>query len=891
MRGEEIRERFLGFFERGGSEGRLPHRRLPSFPLMPREDPTLLFVNAGMAPMKAYFLGTDIPPAPRITTCQKCLRTSDIERVGRTPRHLTFFEMLGNFSFGDYFKREAILFAWELMTDRDRGFGLPPERLWVTIFEKDEETGKLWETLIGLSPSRILARGEEDNFWSMAETGPCGPCTELLYDFRETRDTPPDEEKGEALELWNLVFMQFRRQPDGTLERLPRQNVDTGAGLERLAWVLQRQDSVFGTDLLRPIVQYFVDLFLPRTRAPEQSLARARLCADHVRAVTFALAGNWDDDQREQYLRDPDAAKRALLAGVKPSNLGRGYVLRLLIRRALAAGVAEGCEEPFLYPAAEIVAEKFGAWYPELRVRYREEPSGPLQGLGSIIRQEEENFFRTYRRARERFEQMLKQCDGEVSPGEWAFQLHDTYGFPVEVTRELLAARGKRLDEAGFQRAMEQQRARSRARGPEEEWEERGTPAATEFLGYETLRAEGRVLFVRRSGKRVQFVLDRTPFYAEAGGQVGDTGFVRVVASEEGNEGTTVRVLDTQKQMGAILHIAEILQGKDLAPGDRVHAEVDAERRAGIRRAHTATHLLHRALREVFGEGATQAGSLVDNDYLRFDFHLSRAPTAEELEKVEQRVNQWILEDHPVRFYYRPYREALREGAIALFGEKYGETVRVLEVVGVSKELCGGTHLEHTAQAGVFKILREEGIGRGVRRIEAITGARAVEWMQRSARFLRTLSQHFHMPEEKLQERWRKHLEEVAALQKELQRWKRRHLEGLLRDWLESGHRVVVARLKGLSGKELSEAAALFVERAPERAIALFGERDGKVSLVVAYGEAFAAPLSAREAVQSVAALIGGGGGGRERFAQAGGNLPQGIPQAEQKIREILRAA
>jgi alanyl-tRNA synthetase len=885
---------------------------MPSAPLVLPDDPSLLFTNAGMAPFKKYFLGAAAPPFPRLTSCQKCLRTSDIEKVGATPRHLTFFEMLGNFSFGDYFKEGAIELAWSLLTDRTEGYGIDPSRLWVTVFQEDEETAALWEKLARISPSRILLRGEEDNFWKMGETGPCGPCTEILYDFRGGGlEEPPDENKNEALEIWNLVLMQFNRKADGSLERLPRQNVDTGAGLERLAWVLQGKSSVFETDLLYPIYQYYYDLFKEhqgeRGPADETLVRRARIAADHIRAASFALGVNWEYEGRlEEYLRDPNAANwvRARMI-VKPGNTGRDYVLRVLIRRGVAAGIASGVRHSFFYGGFSRVKPIFGKIYPETTVFYEtggavgsglDTSTETLKGdIGRIIRQEEENFLTRCIVGQQRFEAMLKEIAGEnVFPGEKAFELHDTYGFPIELTRELAAERGLSVDMEGFQREMEGQRERARSARARETggWMEAGEPSPSDFTGYEVLRDSGRITYLRWKNGEIQVALDRTPFYAEAGGQIGDSGVLRIV---RGQDEVVVRVEDTRREVGTVLHRGRIVTLEDRAKvspeelvGAEVVAEVDADRRAAIRRSHTATHLLHRALRDLFGEGATQAGSLVAPDYLRFDFHHSGGLSPEDIEAVENRIARWILEDRPVRSYFRSFKEAMAEGVTALFGEKYGETVRVVEIAGVSKELCGGTHLEHTLQVGAFKITGEESIGAGVRRIEAVTGLKALEWMQSAARALGKLALDLNVGIDQIASRWERFKEELSSIQKEAERWKSRYLGALVNDWGASSERVITAILEGIPAQSLSEAASAFVKKHPDRAVAVGSVVADRVSIVLSYGDRFEAPKPADALIKEVAPLIGGGGGGRPRFAQAGGSNPAALPAALSAIKSAL---
>ncbi|MHA2620823.1 MAG: alanine--tRNA ligase [bacterium JZ-2024 1] len=923
MQSAEIRERFLIYFERGGLGSRahrdpMKHQRMPSAPLVLPDDPTLLFTNAGMAPFKKYFLGSATPPAPRLTSCQKCLRTSDIARVGSTPRHLTFFEMLGNFSFGDYFKEGAIELAWGLLTDRNEGFGLPPSRLWVTVFEQDPETADWWQKIAGIRPSRILLRGEDDNFWKMGDTGPCGPCTEILYDFRgPDLETPPNEDRDEAVEIWNLVLMQFNRKADGTLEPLPRQNVDTGAGLERLAWVLQNKPSVFETDLLYPLYRTFYEYLSDKMQEdiPDRQsriTRRARISADHLRAASFAIASNWDSDLLESFFRDPDLAYKALAFGIRPGNTGRNYVVRQLVRRGMLAlttpddplvtSASQDSPAHRLASAFSIVKQIFAATYSEILVEFAKPEEGPSREssarerpschIGDLIEEEASAFSSVIAVVLRRFHHIVAQLPNRIFPGTIAFELHDTYGFPVELTRELSEEYGLTLDEVGFRQEMERQRARARAARAKDTsgWSETGEPTPAEFVGYELLTATAQITYLRWRDAEVQIALDRTPFYAEAGGQVGDAGLICLA---EGNTDVVVRVEDTIREIGTVLHIGKVLTStpdiaKALPVGAVVVAEVDSERRLAIRRAHTATHLLHRALRNLFGETATQAGSLVAPDFLRFDFHYGGPLTNEHLESLERQITLWILEDHPVRAYYRSFQDAMAEGVTALFGEKYGETVRVLEVVGVSKELCGGTHLDRTLQVGPFKVTSEESIGAGIRRIQAVTGFKALDWIQFASRSLTHIARDLNTSKEDLINRWERLKEELKYAQKDADRWRARYLATLVQTWSSSPDRVVTDLLEEIPAQNLSEAASAFVRKNPTRAIAVGSAVAGRAVLVLSYGERFEAPIPADSLIKQSASLIGGGGGGRARFAQAGGTNPSALMDALHLIKSAL---
>lgn len=873
-----------------------------------------------MAPFKQFFLGSSAPPTPRLTSCQKCLRTSDIARVGATPCHLTFFEMLGNFSFGDYFKEGAIELAWGLLTDTAHGFGLPADRLWITVFEEDHETADLWQKIAGVPSSRILLRGPSDNFWQMGDTGPCGPCTEVLYDFRDPPgESPPDEDRDEAVEIWNLVLMQFNRQADGSLERLPRKNVDTGAGLERLAWVLQGKNSVFETDLLDPLYRTFHDFLSEQMKdealsQPERIVRRARIAADHLRSASFALAANWDSDLLQSFLQNPDLAYKAFVSGIRPGNTGRNYVIRQLIRRGVlaltvpqAASISpeEKNAPPRQFAAAfSLLKQIFGTTYAELLVQFAKPTSEGLSrsttsadrffDIGVLIYDEASAFSSVLRVALRRFEQIAAQLPDRVFPGGVAFELHDTYGFPVDLTRELAAEYGLTLDEESFRREMEQQRERARVARAREAggWSELGEPLAPEFTGYDHLSDTAQITFLRWRNSEVQIGLDRTPFYAEAGGQIGDTGYIRVTnASTE----TIIRVEDTQREIGTILHIGRIVSppGPHDTPrlipiSATVTTEVDAERRAAIQRAHTATHLLHRALRDILAETATQAGSLVAPDYLRFDFHHSEALSENLIESLETRIVRWILQDLPVRASLRPFKEALAEGVTALFGEKYGEIVRVVEIVGVSKELCGGTHLNRTLEVGPFKITSEESIGAGIRRIEALTGLKALEWIQATSRSVSRIARDLNTGIDQLLTRWEGFKQELVEAQKEAERWRARYLAKLVDEWSASEQKVVTAILEAIPPKNLSEAARAFISRHPDRAIALGSAVSGRAAIVLSYGDRFEPHKPADVLVREVAPLIGGGGGGRPRFAQAGGSNIAALPEAIRHIRDAL---
>ncbi|MCL6522291.1 MAG: alanine--tRNA ligase [Firmicutes bacterium] len=866
----EIRSRFLGYFERQG------HTVVPSSPLVPQNDPTLLFTNAGMVQFKDVFLGNARLPFRRATTAQKCMRAggkhNDLENVGRTPRHHTFFEMLGNFSFGDYFKAEAIRFAWEFLT---RELELDPERLWVTVYRDDDEAEQLWRSVAGVPAERIVRLGEKDNFWAMGDTGPCGPCSEIIYDRgEEHRCGAPACGVGLCdcdrwLEIWNLVFMQYDRDEAGVLHPLPKPSIDTGMGLERIASVLQQVDSNFDTDLFHPIIRRIEEL---SGRRYDRGVGGFpfRVIADHARAGAFLIAD-----------------------GVLPSNEGRGYVLRRILRRAARFGRVLGLERPFLAEVAGTVVALMGDAYPELRER---------EGfVREVIRREEERFLQTLEQGVRAFAELAERCRAEGRAelrGEEAFLLYDTYGFPLDLMQDMAEEAGLGLDLAGFQAALERQRERARA-----DRAARGLRAgdavaqlvadlpATRFLGYEGTEARARVLAVvvageaperveeAEEGSEVRVVLDQSPFYAEGGGQVGDTGWL---LSDEAR----VRVTDTQEVgRGVHLHFGRVEAGT-LRAGAELEARVDAQRRRAIMRNHSATHLLHKALKEILGEEATQAGSLVAPDRLRFDFTHEGPLDEETLRRVEERVNERILDALPASVQVLPLEEARKTGAIALFGEKYGERVRVVAMGDYSRELCGGTHVHNTAEIGSFKIVSESSIGAGLRRIEAVTGTGVVEYARLQERRLRETAELLRAPEEEVPAR-------VAALAEELrgtQRRLRELEEKLVRIAAErllaqaetvAGVRVVRGELEGAGPEELRQASDWLRQRLGSGVVLLAARSDGKVQFVAAVtADLVARGFHAGRIVGAAARVAGGGGGGRPELAQAGGRRPELLERA-----------
>ncbi len=874
----EIREKYLRFFEEKG------HLRLPPFSLIPEDDPTLLFIVAGMAPLKPYFMGAK-PVFPghegehrRVVTCQKCLRVGDIENVGRTARHNTFFEMLGNFSFGDYFKKEAIAWAWEFVTD-PRWLGLDPERLYVTVYKDDDEAYVIWRDEVGVPEERISRWDEDENFWpanaiSEGPNGPCGPCSEIFYDrgpgFGSPDETGPNTGSGDRfVEIWNLVFTQFNRSGpipgEGVLEPLPQKNIDTGMGLYRVAAILQDAPDFYATDTFKPLIERVAE----RSGVPYEGAASVshRVIADHVRAVVAALSD-----------------------GATFSNTGRGYVIRRLLRRAVRHGYLLGLKEPFLHELAPLVAELLGDYYPEMKEQ--------LASVQPAIRAEEARFLETLEAGIRRLEALLAGLkEGDVLPGEEAFKLHDTYGFPLDLTEEIAAERGVKVDREGFEKAMKEQVERARAASAfsgdvfaaaapalERVFEDHG---ATEFTGYERLEDEGKVLLILQgeteldkleAGQGGQVVLDRTPFYAEGGGQVGDSGYLEW-------PGGRARVVTTKKsKQGLHLHEVEVAEG-ELRVGTPVRAIVDPERRC-TEKNHTATHLLHAALRAVLGPQVRQAGSLVAPDRLRFDFTHAAALSPEEVRKVELLVNRWIQADFPVSWTFMPLEEAKKAGAMALFGEKYGETVRVVRVEGSpdtagileaevrSMELCGGCHVRRTGEIGYFVITAEEAVSAGVRRIEALTGEAAVRYARdlfdRDAALARALGTSLEgLPQriEKLQQELKQLRRENEKLAAQLAR---AQLGGgsaaAVRE--AGGWRYLAAAFSGLDVPALRQAADELLERHGVDLVAVGS--DGALIVKVS-PEAVRRGLAAGAVMRALAERTGGRGGGKPQLAQGGG--------------------
>ncbi|WP_175655877.1 alanine--tRNA ligase [Burkholderia ambifaria] len=862
MKAAEIREKFLKFFESKG------HTIVRSSSLVPGNDPTLMFTNSGMVQFKDVFLGTDPRPYSRATTAQRSVRAggkhNDLENVGYTARHHTFFEMLGNFSFGDYFKHDAIRFAWELLTTV---YQLPKEKLWVTVYQEDDEAYDIWAKEVGVPAERIIrigdnkgARYASDNFWTMGDTGPCGPCTEIFYDHGpDVWGGPPGspEEDGDRyIEIWNLVFMQFNRDAQGNMTRLPKQSVDTGMGLERLAAVLQHVHSNYEIDLFQNLIKAAARV----TEISDLTNNSLKVIADHIRACSFLIVD-----------------------GVIPGNEGRGYVLRRIVRRAIRHGYKLGRKGSFFHKlVADLVAE-MGAAYPELKEAE--------QRVTDVLRQEEERFFETIEHGMSILEAALADVEakgGKVLDGELAFKLHDTYGFPLDLTADVCRERGMTVDEPAFDDAMARQREQARAAGKFKATQGlEYTGAKTTFHGYEeiafddakvvALYVDGSAVNEVKAGQDAVVVLDHTPFYAESGGQVGDQGVLA-------NAATRFAVADTLKvQADVVGHHGTLEQGT-LKIGDVLRAEIDAHRRARTQRNHSATHLMHKALREVLGAHVQQKGSLVDAEKTRFDFAHNAPMTDDEIRRVEQIVNNEILANAPGIVRVMPYDEAVKGGAMALFGEKYGDEVRVLDL-GFSRELCGGTHVHRTGDIGLFKIVVEGGVAAGIRRVEAITGDNAVRYVQELDARVNEAAAALKAQPSELTQRIAQVQDQVKSLEKELGALKSK-LASSQGDELAQqatevgGVYVLAATLDGADAKTLRETVDKLKDKLKSAAIVLAAVEGGKVSLIAGVTPDASKKVKAGELVNFVAQQVGGKGGGRPDMAQAGGTEPANLPGA-----------
>lgn len=875
MKANEIRTAFLEFFEKKG------HRIVPSSSLIPKDDPTLLFTNAGMNQFKNIFLGLEKRSYSRAATVQKCLRVSgkhnDLEQVGRTPKHHTFFEMLGNFSFGDYFKREAISYAWELVTDV---FRLPKERLYITIYEEDEEAFNIWNKEIGIDSSKIFRFGKKDNFWAMGETGPCGPCSEIHYDLGEDIESgSPYEliERGSDrfVELWNLVFMEKFQDESGQLHPLPRPSIDTGMGLERMAAVLQGKRSNFDTDLFTPLIQAICQETSQEYPLGGETDVYIRIIADHIRAITFLIGD-----------------------GVNPSNEGRGYVLRRLIRRAYRRGNLLGLDKPFLYRLASTVVDIMKDAYPELL--------SSLSYISRVCLAEEERFAYTLNSGLRYFEQYAEEAlasNTRIIPGDKVFKLYDTFGFPVDLCQELAREKNLEIDETGFQKELEVQRERAR-----QSWEgEARIKEKSVYQNYKHLKItpvfyekeeveETEVLALIKNGEPAdslkegesgEVILSITPFYAESGGQVGDSGILKSSNFSGLVENTFTPI------PGLIVHKLKVLTG-ELKVGQTVEAVVDSVRRKAISRNHTATHLLHASLRQILGDHVRQSGSLVSHRRLRFDFTHFAALTEDEIRKVEQLVNEKIRENLPVTTKITTLEEGIAEGAMAIFEEKYGEKVRLVRVGDFSKELCGGIHVRNSGEIGFFKIVSESSIAAGLRRVEAVTGEEAFNYVVELEKNLRELERLFKVSRKELLTRAEKLLKNLEEKEEEIRRLKQKllHQAGQSPEMTVKeikGVKFVTQKFEGIDIEALRNYADLLKQKIGSGVIVLASAADGRAFLVVAVTSDLIGKIQANRLIKDIAQVVGGGGGGRPDFAQAGGTRPENIDQALEKGFDLLQ--
>ena len=867
----EIRQAFLDFFHSKG------HQVVASSSLVPHNDPTLLFTNAGMNQFKDVFLGLDKRNYSRATTSQRCVRAggkhNDLENVGYTARHHTFFEMLGNFSFGDYFKHDAIQFAWELLTS-EKWFALPKERLWVTVYESDDEAYEIWEKEVGIPRERIIRIGDNkgapyasDNFWQMGDTGPCGPCTEIFYDHGDHiwggPPGSPEEDGDRYIEIWNIVFMQFNRQADGTMEPLPKPSVDTGMGLERIAAVLQHVNSNYDIDLFRTLIQAVAKV----TGATDLSNKSLRVIADHIRSCAFLIAD-----------------------GVMPSNENRGYVLRRIIRRAVRHGNMLGAKETFFYKLVGPLIDVMGSAGEDLKRQQAQ--------VEQVLKTEEEQFARTLERGLALLDEELAKLSGDTLDGETAFRLYDTYGFPVDLTADVCRERNIKVDEAGFEAAMEEQRRRAReASGFGADYNAMiRVDSASEFKGYDHLELNGKVtaLFVDgksvdaiNAGQEAVVVLDQTPFYAESGGQVGDKGELK-------GTNFSFAVEDTQKYGQAIGHIGKLAVGS-LKVGDAVQADVDEARRARIRLNHSATHLMHAALRQVLGTHVSQKGSLVNDKVLRFDFSHNEAMKPEEIRAVEDLVNAQIRRNLPIETNIMDLEAAKAKGAMALFGEKYDERVRVLSMGDFSTELCGGTHASRTGDIGLFRIISESGTAAGVRRIEAVTGEGAIATVHADSDRLSEVAHLLKGDSNNLADKVRSVLERTRQLEKELQQLKEQaaaqesaNLSSKAID--VNGVKLLVSELSGVEPKMLRTMVDDLKNQLGSTIIVLATVAEGKVSLIAGVSKDVTDRVKAGELIGMVAQQVGGKGGGRPDMAQAGGTDAAALPAALASVKGWVSA-
>ncbi|MGY6277592.1 alanine--tRNA ligase [Methylomonas sp. MgM2] len=862
MTSAELRTAFLEFFRQRG------HAIRPSSSLVPGNDPTLLFTNAGMVQFKDVFLGREKVDFNRAATSQRCVRAggkhNDLENVGYTARHHTFFEMLGNFSFGDYFKREAIHFAWDFLT---KELGLPAERLWVTVFDEDSEAEAIWLEEVKVDPTRFSRIGAKDNFWSMGDVGPCGPCTEIFYDHGEhiAGGPPgsPDEDGDRYIEVWNLVFMQYDRDKDGNLTPLPAPSVDTGMGLERIAAVMQGVHSNYEIDLFRSLLKAAAKL----AGTDNLDNSSLRVIADHIRSCAFLVAD-----------------------GVLPSNEGRGYVLRRIVRRAIRHGYRLGIREIFFYQLVAPLVAEMGEAYPEL--------TKAQEQVERVLKKEEERFAETLEQGMKILEACVAKLDGHVIPGDVVFQLYDTYGFPVDLTADFAREHNLSVDHAGFEVEMSAQRDRARAGGgfAADYDQDIKHDSETEFTGYYSLNGSVEIVGLFKKGQSVEsletgdegvVILDQTPFYAESGGQVGDTGVIEC-------GGAVFEVQDTQKQGGTLfLHKGKVVQGT-INTGQACEVGVDEEARKATERNHSATHLLHAALRKTLGEHVAQKGSLVNAERLRFDFSHFEPMTAEEIATIEDMVNEQIRLNNPVAAEVMAKDEAMQAGAMALFGEKYGDEVRVLKIGDFSTELCGGTHVNRAGDIGLFKIIGETGVAAGVRRLEAVTGKAALEWVEQREKALQSIAGALKTSADKAADKVQQLLEKNRSLEKELEKLKAK-LASSAGDELTAqavdvnGVKVLAVKVDDVDPKALRDLADQLKNKLGTAALVLAVVAGDKVSLIASVSKDTTDKVKAGELVNFVATQVGGKGGGRPDMAQAGGNDPANLAAALQAVPEWVK--
>ena len=864
MKSTEVRQKFLDFF------AARDHQIVASSSLVPANDPTLLFTNAGMVQFKEAFLGEETRSYSRATTSQRCVRAggkhNDLENVGYTARHHTFFEMLGNFSFGDYFKREAIQFAWEFLTVELR---LPPERLWVTVFEDDDEAASIWLNEIKVNPERLSRLGEKDNFWAMGDTGPCGPCSEIFYDHGpEVPGGPPgssDEDGDRYIEIWNLVFMQFERKSDGSMTSLPKPSVDTGAGLERLSAVLQKVHSNYEIDLFQSLLKEVIKI----TRTEDLQNSSLNVIADHIRSCAFLIVD-----------------------GVLPSNEGRGYVLRRIIRRAVRHGHQLGVKDPFFFRLIGKLSDTMGGAYPEL-VEGR-------QFVETVLKEEEEQFARTLENGMGILEREIANLKGDTLPGETVFQLYDTYGFPADLTADVVREHELKIDMKGFQAAMDQQRSSARAASNFGVVEKLNIDPSltTDFTGYDSLDGEGRIVEIFTidgekldkvpADKEVYLLLDKSPFYGESGGQIGDKGLLR-------NENGQFKVLDTKKQGDNHIHRGVLNLG-GWQVNDLVEAEVAVKERQATTLNHSATHLMHAALRNTLGTHVSQKGSLVDAERLRFDFSHPKAVTEAELAIIEMQVNDEILANSQVGKEVMPIEEAKERGAVALFGEKYGDQVRVVTMGGkFSVEFCGGCHVNRTGDIGFFKIISEAGISAGVRRIEAVTGGGAYNFIKGREQVLSELGKVVRSGPSELVAKVKQLTDANRVLEKEVELLKAKIASGAGDDLLQKaidldGIKLLISNVEGVNSKALRDTVDQLKNKLGTSIVVLATVIEGKVSLVVGVSKDLTGKIKAGELINMVAEQVGGKGGGRPDMAMAGGTDSVALPKALESVEAWVKA-